>query len=158
ATMAQSWDAGIVPYRDIRAYNFPGPIYLCWVLGKLAGFGRTWTYYAVDAAALVLLGLGLAAWSRRCLGRVLPGVSAYLVFLTFYLSRDSFTVAQRDWHASLCVVLGLLVLETWPGRASRIVSALLAAAALATRPHVVVFLPALTAAVAEGVPTDHGPG
>ncbi len=34
ATMAQSWDAGIRPYRDIRAYNFPGAIYLFWVLGK----------------------------------------------------------------------------------------------------------------------------
>ena len=155
ATMAQSWEAGIRPYRDIRAYNFPGAVYLCWVLGKLVGFGRTWAFYAVDAVALVLLGLVLAAWSRRCLGRVLPGVSAYLVFLTFYLSRDYFTVAQRDWHASLGVVLGLLTLQAWPGRTSRVVSALLAATALATRPHVVVFLPALASAVAEGVGTDH---
>src|SRR5579883_976904 len=154
ATMAQSWDAGILPYRDIRAYNFPGAIYLCWVLGKVAGFGRTWAFYAVDAVALVVLGMVLAAWSRRCLGRVLPGVSAYLVFLTFYLSRDYFTVAQRDWHASLCVALGLLALQAWPGRASRLTSALLAAAALAIRPHVVVFLPALAAAVAEGVSRD----
>src|SRR5262245_11397175 len=30
ATLAQSWDAGIIPYRDIRAYNFPGTIYLFW--------------------------------------------------------------------------------------------------------------------------------
>jgi hypothetical protein len=154
ATMAQSWDAGILPYRDIRAYNFPGAIYLCWVLGKVAGFGRTWAFYAVDSAVVAFLGMVLAAWSRRCLGRVLPGVSAYLVFLTSYLSRDYFTVAQRDWHASLCVVLGLLALQAWPGRSSRLVSALLAAAALAIRPHVVVFLPALAAAVAEGVATE----
>src|SRR5262249_28303596 len=133
--------------------NFPGAIYVCWVLGKVAGFGRTWAFYAVDSAAMVLLGMVLAAWSRRCLGRVLPGVSASLVFLTFYLSRDYFTVAQRDWHASLCVVRGLLALQAWPGRTSRLVSALLAAAALAIRPHVVVFLPALAAAVAEGVAT-----
>ena len=26
ATLALSWDAGIRPYRDIRAYNFPGHI------------------------------------------------------------------------------------------------------------------------------------
>ncbi len=151
ATLAQSWDAGILPYRDIRAYNFPGAIYLFWVLGKVAGWGRTWPLYAVDAAALILLGVILAAWSRRCLGRLLPGVSAYLIFLTFYLSLDFETVAERDWHASLCVVLGLLILEAWPGRASRVISALLAALALAIRPHVVVFLPALWAAVAEGI-------
>jgi hypothetical protein len=155
ATMAQSWDAGILPYRDIRAYNFPGAIYLFWVLGKVAGWGRTWSLYAVDAAALMLLGVTLSAWSRRCLGKRLPGVAAYLIFLTFYLSLDYQTVAERDWHASLCVVLGLLALEGWPGRASRVISALLAALALAVRPHVVVFLPALWAAVAER--TDRAP-
>ncbi len=150
ATLAQSWDAGIRPYRDIRGYNFPGAIYLAWVLGKSFGWGRTWALYAFDATALVALGGFLAAWSRRCLGRMFPGLASYLVFLTFYLSRDFETVAQRDWHASLCIVLGLLILQGWPGRTSRIVSALLCAAALATRPHAVLFLPAMAAAVLEG--------
>ena len=70
---------------------------------------------------------------RRC------GLSG---FLTFYLNLDYQTVAERDWHASLCVVLGLLMLQAWPGRTSRIVSALLAAIALTIRPHVLLFLPA----------------
>ena len=52
---------GILPYRDIRAYNFPGAIYLFWALGKVAGWGRPWALYAVDAAALLLLGITLAA-------------------------------------------------------------------------------------------------
>ena len=73
-----------------------------------------------------------------------------MVFLTFYLSRDFETVAQRDWHASLCVVVGLLLLQGWPGRASRILSALLCAVALSTRPHALLFLPALASAVIEG--------
>jgi hypothetical protein len=150
ATIAQSWEAGILPYRDIRGYNFPGAIYLFWVLGKVAGWGRTWTLYAVDAAALVLLGITLADWSRRTLGGRLPGLVAYLIFLTFYLSLDYENVAERDWHACLGVALGLLVLQAWPGRTSRLLSALLAAAAVATRPHVVVFLPALGAAIVEG--------
>ncbi|MGP0066348.1 MAG: hypothetical protein ACLQGP_22515, partial [Isosphaeraceae bacterium] len=55
-----------------------------------------------------------------------------------------------DWHASLCIVLGLLMLQAWPGRTSRLISALLAALALSIRPHVVLFLPALWAAIAEG--------
>jgi hypothetical protein len=150
ATLAQSWDAGIRPYRDIRGYNFPGAIYLFWVLGKACGWGRTWALYAFDATSLILLGVILAAWSRRCLGRMLPGSAGFLVFLTFYLNRDFETVAQRDGHASLCIVLGLLILEAWPGRMSRILSALLAAAALATRPHAVLFVPAMAAAVLEG--------
>jgi hypothetical protein len=150
ATLAQSWDSGILPYRDIRAYNFPGTIYLFWVLGKVAGWGRTWVFYTVDAGAVILLGATLTAWSRRCFGGILPGVSAYLVFLTFYLSCDYETVAERDWHASLCVVLGLMALQVRPGRTSWVVSVALVAAALAIRPHVVVFLPALGAAVAEG--------
>jgi hypothetical protein len=158
ATLAQSWDAGIRPYRDIRGYNFPGAIYLSWVLGKSFGWGRTWALYAFDAAALVALGVILAAWSRRCLGRMFPGLAAYLVFLTFYLSRDFETVAQRDWHASLCVVLGLLILQAWPSRTSRILSALLCAGALAIRPHAGLFLPAMAAAVLEGAGRhDDGP-
>ncbi len=151
ATIAQSWDAGILPYRDIRGYNFPGAIYLFWLLGRVAGWGQTWALYAVDAAALVLLGVTLAAWSRRCLGGRFAGVAAYLAFLTFYLNLDYQTVAERDWHASLCVVLGLLILQAWPGRTSRIVSALLAAIALTIRPHVLLFLPAFFAAIAEGI-------
>ncbi len=157
ATLAQSWDAGILPYRDIRGYNFPGAIYLFWVLGKLAGWGRTWPLYAADAAGLILLGVTLAAWSRRCLGKLLPGVASYLIFVTFYLSLDFEKVAERDWHASLGIVLGLLALEAWPGRTSRIISALLTALTLSVRPHVVVFLPALWAAVAEGADRSTGP-
>ncbi len=156
ATLAQSWDAGIRPYRDIRGYNFPGAIYLAWVLGKLFGWGRTWALYAFDATALVALGVLLASWSRRCLGRRFPGLASYVVFLTFYLSRDFETVAQRDWHASLCVVVGLLLLQGWPGRASRILSALLCAVALSTRPHALLFLPALASAVIEGARGVHG--
>jgi hypothetical protein len=151
ATIAQSWDVGIRPYRDIRGYNFPGAIYTLWILGKLAGWGRTWPLFAMDAAALMVLGAVLAAWSRRCFGRALPGLMAYLVYLVFYLDRDYERVAQRDWHACLAVVLGLMVLQAWPGRAGRIVSAWLAAAALAIRPHTVLFLPAMAAALIEGM-------
>jgi hypothetical protein len=158
ATLAQSWDAGIRPYRDIKGYNFPGAIYLQWVLGKVFGWGRVWAFYAVDGTALLALGAVLAAWSRRCLDRALPGIAAYLIFLTFYLSCNFEAVAERDWHTSLCIVLGLLALEAWPGRTSRIIAAILTAAALVTRPHAVVFLPALGAAFLEADCCDPKPG
>ena len=33
ATMARGWDAGLLPYRDLKGTNFPGTMYLFWLLG-----------------------------------------------------------------------------------------------------------------------------
>src|SRR5699024_5611566 len=41
ATIAQGWDDGLLPYRTLRCNNFPGTIYLFWILGKTFGWGRT---------------------------------------------------------------------------------------------------------------------
>ncbi|MBX6312941.1 MAG: hypothetical protein IRY99_08515 [Isosphaeraceae bacterium] len=150
AVSALAWDNGLRPYRDLADFDFPGPIYLFYILGKVFGWGRTVPLYAVDAALLLALGVALAAWSRRLFGKALPGLVSYFLFLGFYLSLDYALVAQREWHASFFVVSGLLALEAWPGRAGRIVSALAVAAALAYRPQVVLFLPALATAVVEG--------
>ena len=58
-------------------------------------------------------------------------------------------VAQRDWHGPLFAVLGLMALEAMPGRVGRLVSALSMAIALLFRPQVVLFLPAMIAAIDE---------
>lgn len=150
AEIARAWDAGERPYRDIRGYNFPGHIYLHWMLGKLFGWGRPSLYYAVDAAGLLTLGAVVLAWSRRRFGDFLPGMAAYLMFLGFYLDAHFELVTERDWHAALGATLALLVLQGWPGRRGRWVSAFLAAAAFTVRPHVVLFLPALAAAAMSG--------
>jgi hypothetical protein len=151
AVIAQSWDQGILPYRDIRAFNFPGAVYLAWVLGKVFGWGHTVPLYAFDSACLVLLGVVLVAWSRRRLGGAIPGLIGYLVFLTCYLNLLYEHVAQRDWHTALLVCLGLLVMQAWPGRSSRLSAAISVALALAIRPHAVLFLPALLWEVAHSV-------
>lgn len=153
---AQSWDAGLRPYRDLPDFDFPGPIYLFWALGRAFGWGRTAPFYAADAALVVVLGAALVGWGRRRFGRALPGLLAFLMFLTFYLNLDYSLAAQRDWHASLGAVLGLLALEAWPGRAGRIVSAAAVAAGLAVRPQTVLFFPALASAVLEGAPARGG--
>src|SRR5579883_1231760 len=44
ATLALAWDSGVLPYRDLAGNNFPGTIYLFWVLGKLFGWGRTFPF------------------------------------------------------------------------------------------------------------------
>jgi hypothetical protein len=150
AEMAQEWDSGVLPYRDIRAFNFPGHIYVHWILGKLFGWGHTGLFYALDAVVLLVLGAVVIAWSRRCLGLALPGTAAYFIFLSYYLGLDFQSVAERDWHSPLCAVLGMLLLQAWPSRRSRWLSAILAAVAFTIRPNVVLFFPALLAAATSG--------
>ncbi len=153
AVIAQGWDAGELPYRDVRGYNFPGQIYLHWLLGKLFGWGRTWTLYAADAGALLVYVGVLLAWARRRLRSSLAGMAACLIVLALYLDLHFEAVGERDWHAPLGAALGVLTLETWPGRRGRWLSALLVAVAFVIRPHAVLFLPALALAA-----TDSGVG
>jgi hypothetical protein len=150
ATLAQSWDAGILPYRDIRAYNFPGHIYLCWILGKAFGWGRTPLFYAVDLLLLLALGLGLITSSRRRGDGPLPGLVAWLAVLALMAGQDILVVAQRDGQAAMLTVLAVLVASTTRGRGGRILSALLMALAFTLRPHPVVFAPAVLSAIDEG--------
>jgi len=149
AVLALSWDQGILPYRDIRAYNFPGETYLFWVLGKVFGWGRTVPFYAVDAGCVVLLGGVLLVWSGKRLGGVLPGIIGYLAFLQFYLNMPFEISGERDWHTAFLATVGIMILQAVPGRWPQLMSALTTAMALAIRPHAVLFLPALVAAVME---------
>jgi hypothetical protein len=142
AVMAQCWDHGVRPYRDFAAFNFPGQIYIFWVLGKLFGWGHPSLFYGFDAALLVALGIVLAWWGRRLSGEILPGFIAFAAVSHFYLGLDYTLVGQRDWQGPVLVMLGLLTLQVWPARTGRIVSAGLVAIAVAIRPHVVLFLPA----------------
>src|SRR4051794_12462651 len=98
AAIAQGWDAGIRPYRDVSLFNFPGQIELLWLLGKTFGWGRTWPIYAADAGLLLALGLTMAAWSRRAFGRTSPGLVGFIAFSYYYMSLDFTQAAQRDWQ------------------------------------------------------------
>lgn len=150
ATMAHGWDLGLLPYRDLRGNNFPGTIYLFWLAGRLAGWGRTWAFYAIDAALLVGLGLAMLGWSRARFGRLSPGAVGLAATLGYYFNLDYTQVAQRDWQGPLCAVLGILAAESWPGRRGRFAAAALAASALAIRPQTVLLLPAMAFAVGAG--------
>jgi hypothetical protein len=147
AVIAQSWEHGILPYRDIRAYNFPGATYMAWGLAKVFGWGHTVPLLALDSAFLLTLGVVLISWSRKRLGGVVPGLFGYLNFLCYYMTSSFEGVAERDWHTGLFVCLGLMGLQLTGGRGARVASAALAAAALSIRPHAVLFFPALFAAV-----------
>ena len=155
ATLALGWEHGQLPYRDLAGNNFPGSIYLFWIVGKLFGWGRTVPFLALDASFVLIFGATLLAWSRRRFGRTLPGVVGFAVFLTYYLSQNFGTVAQRDWHGPFFILSGLLLAEAYPGRWSRVLAAATAAAGFAVRPQVVLFLPAMLAlAIAQGTRTE----
>lgn len=160
AVSALAWHAGVRPYRDLFDFDFPGPIYVLYGLGMLVGWGRggTLPFNAVDALLVALFGPALGFWSRRRFGQVLPGLVGYLAFLLVYLSLDYSQVGQRDWHGPLLVVLGWLVLESFPSRAGRVASALATASALAYRPQVLALLPALLSALAGDRPGGHAKG
>jgi hypothetical protein len=144
ATLARGWEAGQLPYRDLACNQFPGLIYLFWILGRVAGWGNGASIYTFDAGTVLLLGLALILWSKRLFGTLLPGVVGYLCFLSYYLSLDYSLAAQRDWHAPFFAVLGILLLQTWEGRtAAPAFSAAAVATAILIRPHAVLFLPAL---------------
>jgi len=94
--MALGWDRGVLPYRDLAANNFPGTMYLVWLLGHLAGWGWNPALYVLDAAMLLTFGAVMLVGSSRRLGGILPGLIGYAAFLNYYLSLDYSLVAQRD--------------------------------------------------------------
>jgi hypothetical protein len=151
ATMAHAWIAGQLPYRDFLSNNFPGTTYLFWVLGHTTGWGNSIGLYAFDVVLVLLLGVILPLWSRRRFGSALAGLTGYAAILSYYLSLDFTQTAQRDWHAAVMTVAGLLLAQTWRDRRGRIALALSVAIAFTIRPHVVLLLPAVLLTVAEGV-------
>ncbi|MGE3820159.1 MAG: hypothetical protein AB7I30_12125 [Isosphaeraceae bacterium] len=158
AVSALSWRAGILPYKDLVDYNFPGPTYLMWVLGTLFGWGRTWPFYAFDATWLGVVVVGLALWSRARFADPLPGLTAGLFLCALYLNLPVSEVAQRDWYTATLSLVAILIPQSSPAprRRDLILSALAMALALATRPHAVLFLPAvaLVAGGESGTPRE----
>lgn len=148
-TLAFSWESGRLPYRECVSNNFPGTIYLFWALGKSFGWGRTAPVLAADAALVVFLGAGWLAWSRRRFGALLPGAVGYAAFLSYYLGLDHFQVVQRDWHASLAMVAGLMAVESLPLGLGVGAAALATASAISLRPQSAAFLPALVLALVQ---------
>ncbi len=147
ALSALSWDRGIVPYRDLLDFNFPGPFYVHGLIGNTVGWGRTVPVYAIDAAMVAGLAASLVWWSRRRFGDSLAGWCAFLLFAGYYFQQGYPTVAQRDWQATWMCVVGLILLEAGTGRSSWWIPALLFGSAMGFRPHAVLFGPAFLCAL-----------
>ena len=154
ATLAQAWDAGRRPYRDMFCNQFPGTIYLFWALGKVCGWGHTAPIYAVDACLIIALGLMLLIWSQRRFGEIFPGLAGYTAFLFYYLNLDYRYVAQRDWHGPFFATTAILVVQAFQGGRGRLASAPFMAAAITMRPQTALFLPSLLMALVLSARTD----
>ena len=143
ANAARAWTDGRLPYRDTRLNNFPGTIYLFWLIGRIFGWGRPALFFGLDAVLLFTFGGMLSLWSRRRFGFRWPGLLGFMVYLSFSLNLDYAHAAQRDWHAPALAVLALLTLQTFGGRTSLGLAAITAAAAFTIRPQVILLGPAL---------------
>ena len=143
AILAQLWDSGKVPFRDVFTMQFPGEIYLYWVLGKLTGWGNTVAFRAIDAGMVVALCGLMIAWGIRQFRSALPGLIGASAFLVYYLDKDYTFAGQRDWHATFYAMVGLVLLLGWPGRLVRVISAVGYAMAVLTRPQFALLAPAL---------------
>ena len=151
STVARSWDAGYLPYRDQLCNNFPGTIYQFWLVGKLFGWGNTGAYNAFDQLLFLLLVATLLSWSYRRFASLLPGAIATASLCSYYFNQDFSMVAQRDWHAALWCAMAIMVLNSGPTRLSMALGALCYAFGLVIRPQVVSWAPALVLALDEQV-------
>jgi len=147
AMLAQLWDSGKLPYRDMFSTQFPGEIYIHYLLGKAFGWGNTAAYYAFDAALVIAFGFLLIAWGRRQIGSLLPGLIGFSTFLLFYVSQNTMVAGEREWHAAFLAMCSLLLLGLGSGQTLRTLSAVAFGLALVVRPQVFLFLPALLLAL-----------
>ena len=147
AMLARLWDSGGLPYRDMFSTQFPGEIYLHWLLGKLLGWGNTVAYYAVDAALVIAFGALLVLWGRRRVGSALPGWIGFSTFLLYYVSQNYTVAGQRDWHAAFLVLFCLLLPGIGSAPAFRVFSAVAFGLSLVVRPQVILLLPAVVLAL-----------
>lgn len=143
AMLAQLWDSGKLPYRDMFSTQFPGEIYIHYLLGKAFGWGNTAAYYAFDAALLIVFGILLVAWGRRRNGALLPGLIGFSTFLLYYVSQNTLVAGERDWHAAFLAMCSLLLPGLGSGRTLQTLSAVAFGLALAVRPQVFLLLPAI---------------
>lgn len=148
ASLAIGWEQGIEPYRDVVTFNFPGQIYLFWVLGKTFGWGQTWPFYAADAALIASVGACMIIWSRRVFGETLSGLIGCLALAVILMDLDISQAGQRDWHSTAFVMISLMVLQCGRSRLRFACSAIFFALGFIFRPHVVLFGPAIIAAIA----------
>jgi hypothetical protein len=148
ASLAFGWSHGLLPYRDFININFPGEVYLFWVLGHVCGWSAEWSIYAFDLACLAAFAGFLLVWSKRVAGDYVAGLGVLATYLSYYTTLSYFHAAQRDSHTALLALVCALIPMGWHGRRAALVTGLVFAVALVVRPHVIAFAPAVALSLA----------
>lgn len=144
---AHFWDSGIRPYRDTYDFNFPGPIYFFWTIGKCFGWDNPMMVNLMDVAVLLSLITLLIIWSQKNFKTLVPGLFSSALIFRYYMSLNFGLVMQRDWHVFFLGASSLIVTQTLHSRLKWIIAGALLAMAFTIRPHAVLFLPAVIASV-----------
>lgn len=139
AISAQSWDAGIRPYRDLIDFNFPGPIYFYWMIGKVFGWGKPMMANLADALVLIGFGSAVLCWSKRVFASWNPGLVACLLMARYYMSLDYARVMQRDWYVFVFGTLAILVIQAWKNENRWALAGILLSTGLVIRPYAVLW-------------------
>lgn len=144
---AHFWDSGVRPYRDTFDFNFPGPIYFFWVIGKCFGWDRPMIVNLTDVMILICLAAFLIIWSHKNFKTCLPALFTSFLIFSFYMSLDFGRVMQRDWYVFYLGASSLIAVQTLQSRLKWIIAGVLLALAFTIRPHAVLFLPAVMTSV-----------
>lgn len=156
AVSAHMWDLGVRPYRDLIDFNFPGPIYFMWILGKTFGWDRPMIANVIDG--LVVLGICsiLTIWSRKRLGSVSAGLFASALMLRYYFSLDYARVMQRDWYVAVLGISSICLIQSTSWKYRWVTAGLLMSVAGIIRPYAILFLPPIgLACLLERKDRDH---
>jgi hypothetical protein len=154
ASLAFAWSRGLLPYRDFININFPGELYLFWVLGHVCGWSAEWSVYAFDVACLAVITVFLLAWSQKVTGRWVAGLGVMVMYLSYYTTLSYFNAAQRDSHTALLGIACVLIPLGWRGRWSAVATGVCFAIASIIRPHAITLAPAIAFSLAMA---DSGP-
>ena len=138
---------GAVPYRDIFDMNFPGAYLVHLLIVTTLGTGDL-AWRAADLAAVVVAAACVAAFAAPW-GRVAALGGAFF-FAAYHLASGAWNAGQRDFFLCPFLLAGAIGVARWAegrGLPSLVAGGLVLGAGTTIKPHAVVFVAGLLAAV-----------
>ncbi len=144
---AHAWDQGIKPYRDLIDFNFPGPIYIMWMIGKLFGWNHPMAANFLDIMVCIVLFCLTIRWSKRVFDSSTAGLIGCILMARYYMSLDASRVMQREWYVIALGIGMLMITQMTTHRYKYLFSGFVLAVALVIRPYAILLLPAVIVSV-----------
>ena len=144
---AHAWDHGIKPYRDLIDFNFPGPIYVMWVIGKLFGWDHPMAANFLDILVFSVLCFVTVRWSKRVFDSSTAGLIGNLLMARYYMSLDASRVMQRDWYVIALGIGMLMIIQMTTHLNKYLFAGFLLAVAFVIRPYAILLVPPVVVAL-----------